>query len=348
MNVFFLTLMDIKKQKSDNGGSQGSIRNYKAICSYFGKENVNLLQITYKKGFNFFRLFDKKEVVKNAKNMQIVFIDRSSLGSLAKSIKAINPSAKIITYFHNVEYDYFQGFNHGEFLLRIIRKIIAKKVIFKNEQLACAYSDCIIPINSRDAQRIENLYNRKSNAIIPVSFPERHIDFNKSAISAPLTVLFLGSNFSPNNHGISWFINKVLPFVNIKLKIAGKGMDKANLPKNDKLEILGYVENLDELMQNADFIILPIVIGFGMKVKTCEALMHGKNIIGTGEAFEGYEIDFKKVGARCETADEFIAAINEFPKRFSSKFNQYSRDIFLEKYNDEAIFKQFASHIKCL
>ena len=41
-----------------------------------------------------------------------------------------------------------------------------------------------------------------------------------------------------------------------------------------------------------------------MKVKTCEALMFGKNIIGTKEAFEGYELDYQKVGAMCNTKEE--------------------------------------------
>ncbi len=39
-----------------------------------------------------------------------------------------------------------------------------------------------------------------------------------------------------------------------------------------------------------DYIISPIFVGGGMKVKTCEALMYGKNIIGTSESFEGYDI----------------------------------------------------------
>jgi hypothetical protein len=36
-----------------------------------------------------------------------------------------------------------------------------------------------------------------------------------------------------------------------------------------------------------------------MKVKTCESLMFGKNIFATTEAFEGYELDYDKVGALC-------------------------------------------------
>jgi hypothetical protein len=342
MRVFFLSSQNFENDKVNNGGSQCTFRNYKAICHCFGKENVKFFQITFKKGFKFFRLFNKKEILENAKNMQIVFIDRSLFGSLAKDIKKINPNAKITTFFHNVEFDYFKGLYPKEIILKIIRKIIAKKIIFKNESIACAHSDCIITLNSRDAGRVEELYGRKSNAIIPITFPNRTIDFNKSEISAPPTALFLGSNFSMNNQGIAWFIKKVLPFVDIKLKIAGKDMDKANLPKNDKLEILGYVESLDALLQNADFIVLPLLAGFGMKVKSCEVLMHGKNIIGTGEAFEGYDVDFEKVGARCETAEEFIKAINEFAQKFKLKFNQYSRDLFLEKYSDDIAFKRFA------
>ena len=44
--------------------------------------------------------------------------------------------------------------------------------------------------------------------------------------------------------------------------------------------------------------------GSGMKVKTCEALMYGKNILGTDEAFEGYELDTARVGGRCNNAED--------------------------------------------
>jgi glycosyltransferase involved in cell wall biosynthesis len=338
MKVLFLSFRD---SENGGGGTQCTFRNYQAICSYFGKENVKFLQVlVLRKRFKFLQLLlNKKEIVKNVKNIQIIFIDQSDFGSLAKSIKKMNPDARVITFFHNVEFD----FAKQEYQKKKIRKAIYVKKIFENELNASNYSDFIFSLNSRDAQSIEKLYGRKINAIIPISFPNRCINFNNNAISVQPTALFLGINFFPNIYGITWFIKNVLPFVNIKLKIVGRGMDKINLPKNDKLEISGYVENLDIIMQDADFIVLPIFLGSGMKVKTCEALMHGKNIIGTNEAFQGYSVDFEKIGACCETAEEFIAAINEFSKRFSSKFNQYSRNLFLEKYSDEVVFKLFTN-----
>lgn len=42
-----------------------------------------------------------------------------------------------------------------------------------------------------------------------------------------------------------------------------------------------------------------------MKTKTAEALMYGKTIIGTKEAFEGYVLD-EKAMKLCSNAQEFI------------------------------------------
>ena len=91
--------------------------------------------------------------------------------------------------------------------------------------------------------------------------------------------------------------------------------------------------------------VLPIFTGSGMKVKTCESLMHGKNIIGTTEAFEGYDVDIKKVGGECNTAEEFIALLNDFAKNPRPKFNEYSRKIFIEKYSENAVAEMFKETI---
>jgi hypothetical protein len=329
------------------GGNVVSFRNFNIVCNYFGKENVELFylykhytknKIIKKMNLLFYRWYgldreNESIILDKILNKDFVWIEYSLYGRIAKLIKKKYPNMKIISFWHNVEKDYAKQKQPYNF--------IYQKIIQKNEFLMCFYSDFLISLNSRDSLYIENFYGKKS-FIMPVSFPNRYIDFNRNIVSVQPTVLFLGSNFYANIHGIKWFVNQVLPFVDIRLKIIGRDMDKANLPKNEKILVIGYVENLEECMQNADFMIFPIFKGSGMKVKTCEALMHGKNIIGTGEAFMGYDVDFEKVGARCETAEEFIKAINEFPKRFTSKFNEYSRNVFLEKYTNDVVFKQFA------
>lgn len=345
--VLFIVGNELNKESF--GGSIVSARNLNAIYNYFGKTNVDVYSIQSKSGllqktinrlyfrFSYLTKIHEKEILDRIDKYTLVFIDSSSYGKLAKFIKQKNPQIKIAVFFHNVEYDY--AIQEKKYF---IQRFLISKIAFKNELWTCKYSDAIIALNSRDAQRIEKLYKRKADKIIPISLQNRQIEFSEEKIGSHLTALFVGSNFFANISGISWFIEKVLPFVGIKLKIVGKNMDKANLLKNEKMEVFGYIENLDKCIQDADFMISPVFKGSGMKVKTCEALMHGKNIIGTREAFEGYDVDFEKVGACCETAKEFIEAINELPRRFARKFNEYSRNVFLEKYSDDVIFKQFA------
>jgi hypothetical protein len=352
MKIIYITSQ--KANTLSDGGILCSYGRISAVYNYFGEENVEVFNLYDSKrskilkriNLLFFRWF---ELDKNNENIilskiadkDVVCIEYSYYGRIAKLVKELYPNVKIILLFQNVERDYIKQQNPYNLVYQKIAQI--------NEIWACKYSDVIISLNFRDAKRIYELYGRKPNAIIPVSFSNRDITFSEEKIGIPSTALFLGSNFFANIHGIKWFIKNVLPFVNIKLKIVGKDMDRANLPENEKMEVFGYIENLDECMQKADLIVLPIFKGSGMKVKTCEVLMHGKNIIGTGEAFQGYDIDFEKVGARCETAKEFIEAINGFPKRFTHKFNEYSRNAFLEKYNNDVTFRQFAEVFeKCL
>jgi hypothetical protein len=326
------------------GGLQVLQRNYNALsCEnsvvYFNLFDYYKISVLSKRiNLLFGRYYalskeNERRVLELCENMDCVWLDTAQYGRLAKVIKRKYPSKKIITFFHNCEYEYVKQ----ECPYNLIRQYVIKK----NEEWACRYSDKIVAINVRDKLAIQKLYGRIADAIIPVSFPDRQIEFSKEKISSIPTALFLGSNFFANIHGLKWFIEKVLPFVNIKLKIIGKDMDKINLPKNNKLEMVGYVEDLDAYIQNADFMISPVFIGGGMKVKTCEMLMHGKYIIGTSEAFMGYDVDFEQVGAKCETAAEFIEAINEFPKKFNNKYNSYSRYIYLKHYSNEKIFYQF-------
>jgi hypothetical protein len=354
MKIFFVSIC--QKGKINSGVEQCSNRNFEALQSYFGEDNVEFIafQQTNKcksrkntlarfKNLIFCRyhiesLSSERKLINAIIKSDFVFLDNSIYGILAKKLKRKSKDIRIVSFFHNIESDNISQAYANNFLHRLIRNF----VILKNEFWICKYSNAVIALNSRDAGLIEKLYNRKVDAIIPISNSSKSLKFSDKPIDKIPLGLFLGTNFFANVSGISWFIEKVLPSVNMKLKIVGRDMDKAILPRSEKTEVFGYIENLDECIQEADFMVYPIFQGGGMKVKTCDALMYGKNIIGTGEAFEGYDIDFERVGAKCETAEEFIREINEFPKRFTNKFNEYSRSVFLEKYSNEVTFKQFA------
>jgi glycosyltransferase involved in cell wall biosynthesis len=73
-----------------------------------------------------------------------------------------------------------------------------------------------------------------------------------------------------------------------------------------------------------------------MKTKVAEALMFGKKIVGTPEAFSGYEGVAEHVGWVCATADEFVAAIGHAAQEIVKSFDPGLRAIYEENYSFRA------------
>jgi hypothetical protein len=218
------------------------------------------------------------------------------------------------------------------------------------------YSDVTIGLNPRDDNELQKRYGKKTDALIPVTFEDRHPNETPIPVGNPPTALFFGTYFPANAEGILWFIENVLPYVDINLQIVGKGMSKlkgdlkqiSRFARDDeqRVKIFSDVENIEPFIEQADFVVAPIFKGSGMKVKTCETLMYGKTIIASTESFEGYTPDFEKVGALANTKEEYISAIQQLPQKFKSKFNSYSRNYYLQNHTNEVAKKVFREIIK--
>lgn len=356
-----MKILFIRYKKSKNileGGEQGSQKNYNVLSQLVGEDNITTYFIhdesqkksvvDYAKGalffpFNYyFGLTPKRvnKIVDLAQSYDVVFIDRSVFGIVAKKLKENGYKGRIISFFHNVEVPYFEaklGNKPG--------KSILLKCIDHNDRYACQYSDKTIALNPRDDDELFARYGKRADVLIPVAFKDKYQreQYSEETTGAQPLCLFLGAYFPPNNEGIVWFVQNVLPHVNIRMKVVGKGMArlKAEEPLLKDIEVISDAPELLPYFEKADIMVLPIFKGSGMKVKTCESLMYGKNIIATDEAFEGYEVDYDRVGGKCNTAEAFIARIKDFETTPRPRFNAYSRQMFLEKYSEEAVVEKF-------
>lgn len=282
-----------------------------------------------------------KNITLLAADYDAVFIDRSVFGVIAKALKENKYQGEVFTFFHNIESAYFSA-KIGRY--KPWRKLIVD-CVDQNDRDACNYSDKIITLNHRDAEALQTKYDRVTDIISPVVFKD---SYHKASYSTALTstcpvCLFVGSYFPMNTRGILWFVREVLPHVNIKLQIVGKGMDaiRKSITPADNIEIISDAPSLAPYMEAADFMILPIFEGSGMKIKTCESLMYGKHIIGTTEAFEGYQLDFTQVGNLCDTSEAFIAAIQSYCTHPIPRFNAYARQQFLSNHAESVRVENF-------
>lgn len=350
MKVLYIGAGAIRR-KEVTGGTRGNARSIDMCYQICGRNNViaishcddtpskikQLLSILFHKSYDIAQK-KKKEIfyIIKSQNIDVVFLDMSLMGSLAKDIKKEFSTIKILSFFHNVEYDFrleylkTMSFRH-RFFMRI-----SSADAYKSEELTCRYSDVIMALNSRDAGQIYKYYNRTPEVLAPVCLKDEFKINSIHPINHDIPVgLMVGNNFRPNANGLDWFIANVLPFVKMRLVVVGTNMNLL-IPKYkgvENLEIHGFVEDLSQYYADADYMICPIFEGAGMKVKTAEALEYGKYIFAGPEAIVGYEYTENEICV-CKNAEEFINGINNFkrPKDWNG-FIQSSRDLYLKNYS---------------
>lgn len=356
--ILFISTATLNKS---TGGTYCSKRNLKVLQDIFGEKNVDAVYTASRDSIklSILRLFLFKPIdillgnmngfsikdyrfwanLLKRENPEIVFLDSSTIGNIIPLVRKLNPNILITTFFHNVESIYMKQWVLRE---RKYYKLYYFFSALRNEKKAITLSNKVIFLNSRDLKTAGEIYQCNNGTIIPIS-GESHkilIGHKDNCPRHRKVGLFVGSWFYANEHGISWFLRNVLPKVEMLLIIVGFGMDKLNIPSDvqNKVKVYSNVPSLDKYYYQANFVISPIFLGSGMKVKTCEALSYGKYIIGSDEAWEGYDYNLE-VGARCSSAEEFVSAINNY--NAEETFNQASYDLFERKYSYEAVKMMF-------
>lgn len=347
-----------RPQPIPNGGDQCSCRNYALCQQVFGESNVASIYIHDGKNYGRMAvapfLFLKgyyygitpsriRMIVEEAQSYDYVFIDRSLFGVLAKALKECGYKGRIVAHFHNVERQYFDQAKLPKWLP--FRNVIVR-CADQNDRWSMQFADKVIALNKRDDEELFRLYGRHADLLLPIALPDVAENQSLEALTSkkPLC-LTIGSYFAPNNEGILWFIKNVLPHVDATYKVVGKNMHRLKEEHPDLFENIEVVSNaasLEPYFREADVMILPIFSGSGMKVKTCESLMYGKNILGTSEAFEGYDAEYDKIGGLCDTAEQFIKKIRFFGNHPQPRFNQYARAIYRANYCYEVVADKFA------
>ena len=263
-----------------------------------------------------------------------VFVDGSNLGAFAMRLKMRLPYVSVTTFFHNVEARFFLGSFHQQKTLR------ALAVLFVNylaERRAVKYSDKLICMSQRDSDLLQKVYGRAASHLSPMALqdkmPPNFDQCNKPKVEK--FAIFVGGNFYANRAGISWFVKYVVPRIHIKICIVGRGFEafKAELECEGKVQVVGEVENLADWYRDAHFVIAPIFDGSGMKTKVAEALMFGKKIVGTPEAFSGYEDVVSRAGWSCKTVDDFVVAISCAQNEIKLSFDPQLRRLYEEFYS---------------
>lgn len=266
-----------------------------------------------------------------------VFIDGSNLGKVAEHVRKNFKSVKIITFFHNVEVAFFWDSIKQ---LKSLRSVLVTLINLIAERKSVLFSDRLICLSERDSTMLNKIYGRKATDISAIALKDSFTESDCHLIEQKYGkyALFVGGTFYANLSGIRWYAKNVAPYIDLKTLVVGKGFEryKSELESYDNIEVIGSVDSVAAWYNSAEFVVAPIFGGSGMKTKVAEALMYGKKIVGTTEAFSGYESVVDRAGVICETAQTFILGINSMLAMSANDSDLCLRQLYLNNYSSEA------------
>lgn len=319
LTVFELTKNPIRRFKS-------AVNAFKGYIDGINAETINMVL---------------QEIL--AKNIEKIFVDGSNFGEIVRAIKTQFPKVQIFTFFHNVEARFFWGSFRQN---KTVHALAVAMANYLAERKSVRYSDNIICLSERDSRLLHKLYGRAATHVSPMALQDKlppGLDLSWREMREKFA-LFVGGTFYANRAGITWFVNQVAPRIGIKICIVGRGFEdfRDELEQNGKVEVVGAVDSLAEWYLKSHFVIAPIFDGSGMKTKVAEALMFGKKIVGTPEAFSGYEDVASRAGWVCATADDFVVAIGRANDAIVKSFDPELRALYEEKYSYPAARSRLA------
>ena len=190
------------------------------------------------------------------------------------------------------------------------------------EKLACKLADVIINVSEVDRNYFINNYKINKNKTFLIQIPSSLNDINiedliglktqsreKLCLPKEKTIILFhgGLPHPPNQEAfdlIKDYISRRINYPDLLYVLAGNNLNKF---KKKNIISLGYVNNLKSLIYSADFAIVPIKSGSGMRVKCMDYITASLPFITTEKGIEG--IEFLRNGVNCLI---YKAVNNEF------------------------------------
>ena len=253
--------------------------------------------------------------------------------------------AMIVLRAHNVEHKIWERIaKETRFFLKRWYLNHLAKTLKEYELSALETVDGIAAITRKDAAFFRK-YCSKPVVDIPYGvYPEEFTP--KSEIEGHPQFYHIGSmNWMPNEEGIRWFIDEVLPKTVEKVPAFVYHLAGRNMPEwlttldNPNVDVIGEVPDAKAFVANHDVAIVPLLAGSGIRIKIIESMAMGKTVITTRVGAEGilYNEDVNIIIAENKAKMvEAIRSINENPQ-IAVRIGQAARKLVEETYDNRKI-----------
>jgi len=198
------------------------------------------------------------------------------------------------------------------------RDRLNKPLLYRYEQNYCQKFSQIIVTTKEDKATIKKLSHREDIKIIPNGVNLDMFPFRESTISEYTLMIAGGMDYIVNADGACFFGLEVFPLIQkkypqAKLFIVGSKPTTAvqNLSQNDNIIVTGRVPSMVDYLHKTAISVVPLRSGFGMKIKTLEAMAAGIPVVASDRGLEGLTIDNPLCALRANKIEEYVTEISK-------------------------------------
>lgn len=284
----------------------------------------------------------------NSFKPDVVWFQYSNLWPLYKFVKRKN--IPIITRSHNFEAIHFleeMGFG----LLNLI-KFTSK---FLGEIITVYKTDVLLSITPKEAKLYKKI-GARNVFVLPLRSLYKYLKLPPFQVKERerYNVFFMGSTYNVphNKKALEIIVKHIAP--RIEEIMPGKFIFNilgAKLPEDLNADLFGknvvyrgYVENIDEFLNNMDIALVPSLFGAGMQQKIFESLCRGIPTITSARGLVGYSFKDNKHLLLASDSNEFIEKLIkikniELRKSLAMNSRDFCMDLFSESIIKATILK---------
>lgn len=284
----------------------------------------------------------------------VIILNWTEMLALEKTLKSIYPKTPMVAIEEDVAYVKRKRRidNASNNVAKIFHQIRYKNCVNK-EKNWLEDMNMVSVYSNKDRERLTKIGidNKKIFTFSPVFSDKSKLKWKKKNND----IIFWGAmSRKENSDSAIWFIDMVMPLlkdIDCRFVVVGANPPNELLEKqSNRIIVTGFVDDPDVYFCDSACMVVPLVIGAGIKIKVLEGLSSGIPIISNNIGIEGIDVVNGLNYLHAETAQEFANAITKImnDKELSDAISEKAKYMIRKNYNEKASTDKFIELCKDL